>query len=124
LPERVGDPVESLNPERLVELARGDRTAVPDLVREFFAVLPGLMAAIRSGLETRDPDATASAAHGLKGCAAALGLDRLAALCQEMEHLARGGALDGGTDQLTVIQEHLAVLAAHARRTWGLDVTS
>ena len=57
--------------------------------------MPTRCASLRQAVEAVDPQAVRTAAHSLKGSAGNLGARQLAALCQEIELIARQGSLEG-----------------------------
>ncbi|MBF0626259.1 MAG: PAS domain S-box protein [Magnetococcales bacterium] len=90
--------------ERVLEELWGTVQAVPgcfaELIGEFLASTPLLLAGIREGLRRQDPSAVARPAHALKSNAATLGAAGLAEACRKMERSARDGSLDGVADLL------------------------
>ena len=77
-----------------------DRQMRDQLLTSFAERAPGHLQALRTGLAAADPDATARAAHSLKGMAGNLGADALAERCERLEHLAAGGSLEGADELL------------------------
>jgi HPt (histidine-containing phosphotransfer) domain-containing protein len=77
---------------RALSKARG-RDLIGELSATFFSVLPERIRAIRSAAVIGDARAFAAGAHKLKGGAACIGGDRLAALCGMMESIGNEGLL-------------------------------
>lgn len=99
-------PIPCLNQTVLADLralskARG-RDFVSELSGTFFGVLPERIGAISTAAVTGDARAFSDAAHKLKGGAACIGGDRLAALCGRLEAIGDAGSLD---DADTLIEE-------------------
>ncbi|WP_225922216.1 hybrid sensor histidine kinase/response regulator [Pseudonocardia oceani] len=102
VPPATGDGPE-VDPGVLAELARsfgpdGDEV-VAELVATATAHLPGLVARMRSALDTGDAAELRMAAHTLRSNAATLGAARLAAACRELE--------DGGPDGAAALVEEI-----------------
>ncbi|MFL6156179.1 MAG: ATP-binding protein [Marmoricola sp.] len=108
-----------LDPGRLVELAEMGTEALPLIVRaidNFCSDGAGNLAALRESWQARDAAALRSGAHRLKGSAANLGADRVAAVALGIELLAESGALEGIGLKLIELAAELddAVLALRA----------
>ncbi len=99
-----------LDPGRLTELAEMGAAAVPLIQRaidNFVHGAPGNLTLIRQHWQQRDAGALRATAHQLKGSAANLGVDRVAAVASELEGLAAQEALDGLAPVLTVLATEL-----------------
>jgi CheY-like chemotaxis protein len=97
---------------RQLEAATGE-TIVAEVVGHFLTSAPLQVAAIREALTSGDAEALGFAAHALKGSSAQLGASRLAALAQELETLARNGAVpEAGVAELAAELDRLAPLLA------------
>jgi HPt (histidine-containing phosphotransfer) domain-containing protein len=79
---------------RLLEVIGGDPEDFAELVDDYFAGAPELVASIRAGADSGDWEAVYRAAHTLKSNAKDFGALRLAALCATLESAARQGAVD------------------------------
>jgi two-component system, sensor histidine kinase and response regulator len=86
---------------RALSKARG-RDLVSELSGTFFVVLPERLDAINAAAALGDAKAFAAVAHKLKGGAACIGADRLAALCGRLESMGDAGSLEGAQ---TLIEE-------------------
>jgi signal transduction histidine kinase/HPt (histidine-containing phosphotransfer) domain-containing protein len=82
------------NPEVLLERLSGDRTLVADVIRVFLEDCPVRLAAIETAMAARDPEALNAATHALKGAAASLAADRLAAAAGALERLSKDKRLE------------------------------
>jgi CheY-like chemotaxis protein len=96
-----------LDPEALEQLhARaGDRDFVVELVDTFLREAPTHVETLRGALQDADAPQLRRAAHTLKSNARVFGARRLAALCQEVEALARVGVLADAIDLVTRIDD-------------------
>ena len=93
------NPIPCLNQNVLADLralsdARG-RDLVSELTGTFFAVLPERLDAMTAAAAAGDANAVAAVAHKLKGGAACIGADRVAALCAALESMGDAGSLEG-----------------------------
>ena len=126
--------LESAVRTRLSELgdadAAQDRALFARLLTSFVQRAPGSAAQVLQALHRADAEATAFAAHSLKGSAANLGADDLAQCCAELEQDARTGELPGpGSAGQRLVEQRLqellevtcAVLAALADDFGGGD---
>jgi HPt (histidine-containing phosphotransfer) domain-containing protein len=106
--------------DKLRELGGDDFLA--ELIDAFLADAPGLLEALRSGLEQGDADEVRRAAHTLKSNGATFGAEDFAELCRELEVLARDGRLAGAGEladrierRYARLEQNLAALRARAR---------
>ncbi|GIH95539.1 Hpt domain-containing protein [Planobispora siamensis] len=88
---RLADLVEDGSPQEIEFIGR--------LVASFLERAPAMLAGLDAAVAAADHAATAQRAHALKGAAANLGVDSVAALCAEIEQLA-GTAGTGGRSAL------------------------
>jgi HPt (histidine-containing phosphotransfer) domain-containing protein len=86
-------------------LGEGGGDAVRGLVETFRSNAPDLIAALRRGVENRDPESVRVAAHTLKSNASMFGASALAELSGQVETSAGDGALDDGRDVERVASE-------------------
>ena len=101
---------EVLDPDRLAELGRLDSSGngsalVGRLAECFLARAPADLADLRVAVQRGDATAVAQIAHRLKGAAGTLGSAGLVDLCQELEALARAGALPPADDLLWRLEQ-------------------
>jgi CheY-like chemotaxis protein/HPt (histidine-containing phosphotransfer) domain-containing protein len=81
-----------------------DEAVVSELIETFLGEAPKLVAALGSD----EPADVRLAAHTLKSNAQMLGAEELGRLCEELEELARGGALNGVAERIAAIEEEYA----------------
>jgi len=103
---------------RLVEGAGGDAGFVSELIEQFVADTPGLVAAARSGLEKGDADKVRRAAHTLKSNAATFGAHGLAEHSRSLEQAAKRGALDDAPAMLEAMAHELDVVREALPAAW------
>jgi signal transduction histidine kinase/DNA-binding response OmpR family regulator/HPt (histidine-containing phosphotransfer) domain-containing protein len=89
---------------RLVQSMGGDPEFVAELLDEFTADTPKMLADARSGLASGDAEIVRRATHTLKSNASTFGAAALASLCAEFEKSAKEGILDGGSQLLARIE--------------------
>ena len=118
----VATPVEGSSPEidrsvlaRLAESMGGDEAFVAELIEQFVADSPSLIAAAREGVEAGDEGEVLRAAHTLKSNAATFGANELADRSRRLEEAAKAGMLDDGPAQLEAIAAELARVHAALR---------
>jgi PAS domain S-box-containing protein len=78
------------------------------LIDLFIEETPHRLAAIRTAIESSNPDALAHEAHALKGSSAHLGATRMDALCEILEAQGRAGSIGGAGAMLSVLEEEFA----------------
>jgi HPt (histidine-containing phosphotransfer) domain-containing protein len=103
----------------LVHEVGDDPAFVAEIVDEYLASAPRIVAGMHDAVGARQPTELARLAHTLKSSSAWLGAERLAALCRDIELSARGGTIDGADERVRNLEsearrvEHaLRVLAA------------
>lgn len=100
-----------------------DRPELAELVDVFGVETPELIARLGEGIDAGSVEQVRAAAHDLKGSAAAIGADRIAALAEEVDRIAKVGTLDGVEDLLARIDgafgTTIGELRALARRPTG-----
>jgi HPt (histidine-containing phosphotransfer) domain-containing protein len=101
--------------ERLAESMGGDDAFVAELIEQFLADSPALVAAARKGLETGDAEEVRRAAHTLKSNAATMGANELADRSRRLEVAAKAGELDGGVAPIDAVVEELERVHAALR---------
>jgi signal transduction histidine kinase/CheY-like chemotaxis protein len=106
-------PAELLDVGRLTELdGMGERAValVDRAVRNFVDGFPGTVKALRGAVGSADAGEVRRLTHKLRGSALTLGVMRVAAIAQELEHLADRGTVEGGE----LLVDRLAVAGAEA----------
>ncbi|HNC50898.1 MAG TPA: Hpt domain-containing protein [Accumulibacter sp.] len=77
------------------------------LIRAFLGDAPRRLAAMRAAVDAGDAGGLRDGAHRMKSSSATVGADRLAALCSELELLARSGSVEGAGALLTKTEAEL-----------------
>ncbi len=106
--------------ERLRQATGHDAVFLAELLTMFQADSAGLLQDMRQAVEQKAADRLRRAAHSLKANSASLGATALAALCREVESLAKIGQVDAAAaklDRLTAEYEK-AVAALEAASRW------
>jgi GAF domain-containing protein/CheY-like chemotaxis protein/HPt (histidine-containing phosphotransfer) domain-containing protein len=100
-----------------------DLELLGDLVREFRATYPDLLADIRGAVARNDAASAERAAHRLRGALAALAARPAAALVAEIEALARDRRLGGVQPLLEALEAELARIEAFVDRPEWVETT-
>jgi HPt (histidine-containing phosphotransfer) domain-containing protein len=103
---------------RLAEGVGGDAEFVSELIDQFVADTPSLVAAARAGLEDGDADEVRRAAHTLKSNAATFGADDLAERSAALEEAAKRGALEDGAAAVDAMARELDVVREALPVVW------
>jgi CheY-like chemotaxis protein/HPt (histidine-containing phosphotransfer) domain-containing protein len=114
-------PATIFNQRILLERLSGDRTLLADVVQVFLEDCPVRLAAIETAVAARDPEALNAATHALKGAAASLAADRLAAAAGVLERLSKDKRLDAADAawrELAVEARRLLDALAALRLEW------
>jgi signal transduction histidine kinase/DNA-binding response OmpR family regulator len=90
---------------QLRELEAGMPGLLADVMATFVRETPGRIARIATALRTGDGPGAEQAAHGLKGSAAAIGAQRLSALCAHIEECSRQGDLEACRSSVTSLTQ-------------------
>jgi PAS domain S-box-containing protein len=98
--------------ERLQEYCDGDRRFERELLTEFSAALPQMVAELGSAIESGDAKRVEFSAHSLKGSCRTMGADALAAAVEELEWAAERGELAGAPRALELAAQELERLQA------------
>lgn len=88
-----GGIIETAALRRLLEAIGGDPEDLRELISDFRSEAPELVARIREAAAEGDIESLRIAAHTLKSNARDFGAMRLSALCEELEHECRTGAV-------------------------------
>ena len=83
---------------------------VAEVIDTFLADAPGLLASLRSSLDTHDAEELRRAAHTLKSNAATLGEGEFSELCHELELRAKEGRLDDAVELVSRVEQELRSL--------------
>jgi CheY-like chemotaxis protein len=90
----VDAPAPAVDRAALLERLGGDEELLRDVVRLFLADCPDRLAAIRAAIDRRDADRLRVEAHTLKGAAANLSANHVAAAARALEQIGAGKNLD------------------------------
>jgi two-component system sensor histidine kinase/response regulator len=106
-----------LDPKALAGLrgleSAGETGFLGQLIRTFLDSTPGRLAAIRQAEEKGEAKVLERQAHSLRGSCGALGVRRMAALCQEVETLAEAGRVGETAGSIArLVQEYAVAQAA------------
>ncbi|MGH9712802.1 MAG: ATP-binding protein [Candidatus Acidiferrales bacterium] len=88
----------------------GNRRLLRTLVETFRVDCPRMMARIRGALGSRDTQALADAAHGLKGSVGNFGPSAALDTARRMEMIARQGKLEDGWETYSLLEDDIARL--------------
>jgi signal transduction histidine kinase/DNA-binding response OmpR family regulator len=113
-----GDVIDRETLTRLSEGAGGDAEFVAELISQFLADAPELVAAASASLETGAADEVRRAAHTLKSTAATFGAQTLAARSRELEEAAKRGDLSEGPTQVEAMRRELDVVRKALPAVW------
>jgi GAF domain-containing protein/CheY-like chemotaxis protein/HPt (histidine-containing phosphotransfer) domain-containing protein len=103
---------------RLADGTGGDEGFVSELIEQFVADAPRLVAAARAGLDAGDVEEVRRAAHTLKSNAATFGAHGLAGRSRELEDAATRGALEGASEQVEAMGSELGLVLEALPAVW------
>ena len=103
---------------RLADGTGGDEGFVSELIEQFVADAPRLVAAARAGLDAGDAAEVRRAAHTLKSNAATFGAHALAGRSRELEDAAKRGALEGASEQVDAVGSELDLVLEALPGIW------
>jgi GAF domain-containing protein/DNA-binding response OmpR family regulator len=120
---RVADPspdglIDEAVLARLADGTGGDEGFVSELIEQFVADAPRLVAAARAGLDAGDAGEVRRAAHTLKSNAATFGAHALAGRSRELEDAAKRGALEGASEQVDAVGSELDLVLEALPAAW------
>jgi CheY-like chemotaxis protein/HPt (histidine-containing phosphotransfer) domain-containing protein len=119
-PMASGDgPIDRRVLARLAEGTGGDVEFVAELIGQFVADAPELVAAARAGLEAGDAAEVRRAAHTLKSNAATFGAHGLAESSRDLEEAAKRGALHDGPAQVEALGRELDMIREALPAVWA-----
>ncbi len=94
-PEEAQAAGNTLDPRALAQIRALERPGAPSMlgkvIQVYLTSTPGLLTAMRAGLEERNSEAIRQAAHSLKSASANLGATQLSEMCRALEGQARAG---------------------------------
>jgi HPt (histidine-containing phosphotransfer) domain-containing protein len=111
-------PIDATVLARLAEGTGDDADFVSELIQQFVADAPGLIAAARDGLERGDAEEVRRAAHTLKSNAATFGAHELAERSRALEEAAKQSALEDGPARVEAMQSELEIVRAALPVVW------
>jgi GAF domain-containing protein/CheY-like chemotaxis protein/HPt (histidine-containing phosphotransfer) domain-containing protein len=117
-PEPNGGPIDRKVLARLADGTGGDAEFVAELIEQFVADSPNLVAAAREGLEIGDTEAVRRAAHTLKSNAATFGAHGLADRSRALEAAAKHGKLDDGLEKIEAMDQELDLVRGTLPTLW------
>jgi len=112
------DPIDESVLARLADGTGGDVAFVWELIEQFVADTPGLVAAARAGIEGGDAEEVRRAAHTLKSNAATFGAHELAGLSRELEDAAKRGVLDDAPARVDAMARELDIVREALPAAW------
>jgi GAF domain-containing protein/DNA-binding response OmpR family regulator len=120
---RVADPspdglIDEAVLARLADGTGGDEGFVSELIEQFVADAPRLVAAARAGLDAGDAEEVRRAAHTLKSNAATFGAHALAGRSRELEDAAKRRALEGASEQVDDMGSELDLVLEALPAVW------
>lgn len=104
-----------LNYDYLNEITGGDAEFLAELLSDFLAQTPAMIAQLESALASGDSDTLGKVAHALKGSARSVGADEFAAIAFELEQAGKSGDLSHAPDALQRLRAYWATLSAYLR---------
>jgi PAS domain S-box-containing protein len=104
----AGVTLEAVALESLEQIGGSDFLA--EVIDEFLAEAPALLATLRRSLQQDDADVTRRAAHTLKSNGATFGAEDFSELCRELEERAKDGRLAGADELAERIDQEYARL--------------
>ncbi|MGE5250695.1 MAG: Hpt domain-containing protein [Bacteroidota bacterium] len=90
----------------------GDVGFLTELVDEYLASSPGLIAGMHQALAAGDAATLQRAAHTLKSGSASFGGLAFAAQCKELEDMGKAGMLDAAPEKLAALEAAYSAVAA------------
>lgn len=103
---------------RLADGTGGDEGFVSELIDQFVADAPRLVAAARAGLDAGDAEEVRRAAHTLKSNAATFGAHALAGRSRELEDAAKRGVLEGASERVDAMGGELDLVLEALPAVW------
>ncbi|TMK59286.1 MAG: GAF domain-containing protein, partial [Actinobacteria bacterium] len=111
-------PIDEAVLARLADGTGGDAGFVSDLIEQFVADTPDLVAAARAGLDAGDAEEVRRAAHTLKSNAATFGAHELAGRSRELEDAAKRGMLEDGSARVDAMARELHIVREALPAVW------
>ena len=86
-------------------------------LQDFFSSVDGDLEEFQANMKARNRTGICEIAHKIKGTAANLRIDEIAALCKEAENIAKGGLT---ADDITVLNAKIDRIAALKNNLWDM----
>ena len=99
-----------INVTKALERMMGDAVFLETIIQQFLTDVPQQLEEIRQALDSQDAETLQHKAHRLKGSAANLGADSVAAAALRLEQIGRQGNLQDGCEALDMLNGHIADL--------------
>ena len=103
--------------EKLREVIGGDPEDLAELIDEFHAVTPEVLASMKSAADANDFEALRISAHSLKSNSRDFGAVALALSCETLERDCRNGSVDDPVARVSLIDTQLKEARAALRET-------
>jgi signal transduction histidine kinase/DNA-binding response OmpR family regulator/HPt (histidine-containing phosphotransfer) domain-containing protein/HAMP domain-containing protein len=111
--------------DKAVERAMGDRVFLERMLQEFLTQVPAQIQALRTALKQGDGETVERRAHTLKGAAANLSANQVAAAALRLEQVGREGNLSAGKEALAELKDEVTRLKAYAGQPgWKMEASN
>jgi HPt (histidine-containing phosphotransfer) domain-containing protein len=94
----------------LLESMENDAELLKTVIGIFLADCPGMLGAIRAGVNSHDPHKVMNASHALKGSVSVFGAKSAVEAAQTLESLGKQENLDGVNEALCVLEQEIALV--------------
>jgi HPt (histidine-containing phosphotransfer) domain-containing protein len=115
---QTNGPIDESVLARLADGTGGDAGFVSELIEQFVADTPALVAAARAGIDGGDAEGVRRAAHTLKSNAATFGAHELAGVSRELEDAAKRGVLDDAPARVDTMARELDIVRDALPAVW------
>jgi len=115
---QTNGPIDESVLARLADGTGGDAGFVSELIEQFVADTPALVAAARTGIDGGDAEGVRRAAHTLKSNAATFGAHELAGRSRELEDAAKRGTLEEASAQVDAMARELETVREVLPTVW------
>jgi len=113
-----------VNLNKALERAMGDAAFLGQMFQEFLSRIPGQVKELKAAVKQGDGETLQQKAHTLKGSAANLSADTIAATALHLEQMGREGNLQAGEQALGELNDNVALLEAYVREIdWSTVAT-
>ena len=115
-PDAPQDRDEPMDYARAVDEFEGDEDFLREVIQGFLDTVDGQLTVLERALTAGEAETVAREAHAIKGGAANLTADALAAAARELENMGRSGDLEKGRELLAGLEREYGRLKAHLDR--------